>query len=115
MVFDELWKLISAKEPVNEEELWKTKMHIRGQHLISGENTNIRMNRLAAQEFYFGRHIPDEEILTEIDAVRVQKLQSLADEILRDALSQATIAVVGPEAHNHYQISSIKRLLEGHP
>jgi predicted Zn-dependent peptidase len=115
MVFDELWKLISAKEPVNEEELWKAKMHIRGQHLISGENTNIRMNRLAAQEFYFGRHIPDEEILTEIDAIHVQKLQSLADEILRDAISQTTIAVVGPEAHNHYQISSIKRLLESHP
>jgi predicted Zn-dependent peptidase len=114
MVFDELLKLISAKEPVDEEELWKAKMHIRGQHLISGENTNIRMNRLAAQEFYFQRHIPDEEILKEIDAIHIQKLQSLADEVLRDALSQATIAVVGPEAHNHYQISSIKKLLDDH-
>ena len=112
MVFDELSKLISAKEPVDEEELWKAKMHIRGQHLISGANTNIRMNRLAAQEFYFQRHIPDEEILTEIDAIHVQQLQSLADEVLRDALSQATVAVVGPEAHNHYQISSIKKLLD---
>lgn len=115
MVLDELWKLISAKEPVDEEELWKAKMQIRGQHLISGENTNIRMNRLAAQEFYFGRHISDQEILTEIDAIHVQKLQSLADEILRDALSHATIAVVGPEAHNHYEISSIKRLIKDHP
>jgi predicted Zn-dependent peptidase len=115
MVFDELSKLISAKEPVDEEELWKAKMHIRSQHLISGASTNIRMNRLAAQEFYFQRHIPDEKILTEIDAIHVQKLQSLADEVLRDALSQATIAVVGPEAHNQYQISSIKKLLDDHP
>lgn len=114
MVFDELSKLISAKEPVDEEELWKAKMHIRGQHLISGENTNIRMNRLAAQEFYFKRHIPDEEILTQIDTIQVQQLQSLADEVLRDALSQATVAVVGPEAHNNYQISSFKKLLDDH-
>ena len=112
MVLDELSKLISAKEPVDEEELWKAKMHIRGQHLISGENTNVRMNRLATQEFYFQRHIPDEEILTEIDSIQVQKLQSLADEILREALSQATVAVVGPEAHNHYQVSSIKKLID---
>jgi predicted Zn-dependent peptidase len=73
------------------------------------------MNRLAAQEFYFGKHIPDEEILTEIDAIHVQKLQSLADGILRDALGKATVAVVGPEAHENYRISSIKRLLDGHP
>jgi predicted Zn-dependent peptidase len=112
MILDELSKLISAKEPVDEEELWKAKMHIRGQHLISGENTNVRMNRLAAQEFYFQRHIPDEEILTEIDSIHVQKLQSLADEVLREALSKATVAVVGPEANNHYQVSSIKKLLD---
>jgi len=115
IVCNELWKLISAKEPVDEEELWKAKMHIRGQHLISGENTNTRMNRLATQELYFGRNIPDEEILAEIDAIGVKKLQSLADEVLRNALSQATIAVVGPEAPDHYQISSIKKLIDDHP
>jgi predicted Zn-dependent peptidase len=114
MVFEELWNLISAKEPVDEEELWKAKMHIRGQHLISGENTNTRMNRLATQELYFARHIPDKEIMAEIDAIQVQKLQLLADEVLQDALSQATIAVVGPEAPDHYQISAIERLIGDH-
>ena len=112
LAFDELRKLISADEPIDEEELWKAKMHIRGQYLIAGENTHTRMNRLASQEFYFGRHIPDKDILDQIDAIQTQELQTLAHEVLRDALGHAAIAVVGPEAPDHYQSSSIKRLLD---
>lgn len=111
LVVEEIRKLISSDEPVAEEELWKAKMHIRGQHLISGENTNTRMSRLAVQELYFGRQLPDEEILAEIDAIHVAKLQKLAEEVLGDALSRATIAVVGPEAPDLYQKSAIERLL----
>jgi len=114
LVFDELWKLMTAKEPVDEEELWKAKMHIRGQHLISGENTNTRMNRLASQEFYFGRHIPDDDILAQIDEIKPQKLQCLTDEVLQDAFSQTAVAVVGPEAPAHYQLSSVQRLFDDH-
>jgi predicted Zn-dependent peptidase len=112
LVLNELWKLISAKEPVDEEELWKAKMHIRGQHLISGENTNTRMNRLASQEFYFGRHIPDEDILAQIDEIQTQGLQILTDEILHDGFSRTAVAVVGPEDPDHYQFSSINNLFE---
>ncbi len=112
LVVDELWKLISGTEPVDEEELWKAKMHIRGQHLISGENTNTRMNRLASQELYFGRYIPDEDILAQIDEIKPQKLQFLTDEVLQNAFSQPAVAVVGPEAPDCYTISSIQRLFD---
>ena len=111
LVVDEIRKLTSADEPITEEELWKAKMHIRGQHLISGENTNTRMSRLAVQELYFGRQFPDDEILAEIDAIHVEKLHSLANEVLADALSRSAIAVVGPEAPNLYQKSTIEGLL----
>ena len=111
MVLSEVRKLFSGEEPVDEEELWKAKMHIRGQHLISGEISNTRMNRLATQELYFGRRIPDEDILAQIDALETPMLQRLADSVLREALGRATIAVVGPEAPDHYQSSSIERLL----
>ena len=113
-VFDELWRLLSVQEPLDEEELWKAKMHIRGQHLISGENTNTRMNRLASQELYFGRHISDENILAQIDEIQPQNLQFLTDEVLQDAFSQTAVAVVGPEAPGHYQLSSIQRLFDEH-
>ena len=112
LVFDELWKLISAQEPVDEEELWKAKMHIRGQHLISGENTNTRMNRLASQELYFGRYIPDEDILAQIDDIQPRKIQILIDEVLQDSISQPAVAVVGPDVPGHFQFSSIQKLLD---
>ena len=114
LVMDELWKLISAEEPINEEELWKAKMHIRGQHLISGENTNTCMNRLASQELYFGRHIPDEDILGQIDQVQFQNLQCLADDILYEGFNQMAVAVVGPEDPDRYQFSSIQNLIENY-
>jgi predicted Zn-dependent peptidase len=112
LVFDELWKLISTKEAVDEEELWKAKMHIRGQHLISGENANTRMNRLASQELYFARYIPDEDILAQIDEIQPQQLKHLTDEVLQDAFGRTAVAVVGPEAPGHYQLSSIQRLFD---
>ncbi len=107
----ELWQLITGDDPVDDEELWKTKMHIRGQHLIDAENSNTRMSRLATQELYFGRHIPAAEILAKIEAVDNQKLQHLANDFLLDALQQVTIAVVGPEAPEHYSVSAIEELL----
>ena len=111
LVVEEIRKLISSDEPVAEEELWKAKMHIRGQHLIAGENTNTRMSRLAVQELYFGRQLPDDEILAEVDAIHVAKLQSLAEAVLGDALGRATVAVVGPEAPDHCRKSTIEGLL----
>ncbi len=114
LVFDELWKLISAKEPVCEEELWKAKMHIRGQHLISGENTSTRMNRLASQELYFGKHIPDEDILYQIDEIQPWKIQFLIDEVLHDSFRHPAIAIVGPDIPGQYQLSSVQKLFDDH-
>jgi predicted Zn-dependent peptidase len=110
-VIEEIHQLASEEKPVTEEELWKAKMHIRGQHLISGENTHTRMSRLAAQELYFGRRVPDDEILSEIEAIRVGKLQALAFEALGNVQRRSTIAIVGPEAPNLYQKSTIEGLL----
>jgi predicted Zn-dependent peptidase len=107
----ELGKLITADEPIDDEELWKAKMQIRGQHLIAAEDAHTRMSRLITQEFYFGRYIPSDEILAQIEAVDGQMLQSLADEALVDALRQVTIAIVGPEAPQHYSVSSLEALL----
>jgi predicted Zn-dependent peptidase len=110
LTMDELWKLFNANELLNEEELWKAKMQIRGQHLISGENTNTQMSRVATQELYFGEHIPDEEILAQIESINIQSLQRFAGDALRDSLSQATVAVVGPEAPDRFNTSQITEL-----
>jgi predicted Zn-dependent peptidase len=112
-VLTELKNLITKDEPVGEEELWKARMQIRGQHIIASENTNTRVSRLVTQEFYFGRHIPADEVLDQIETVDSQVLQCLVDDVLVDALDQITVAVVGPEAPNHYNASKIENLLVG--
>ncbi|MBI5064269.1 MAG: insulinase family protein, partial [Desulfatitalea sp.] len=65
----ELWQLVTGAEPIDDEELVKAKMQIRGQHLISGEGSHTRMSRLATQELYFGRSISTAEVLEQIQAV----------------------------------------------
>jgi predicted Zn-dependent peptidase len=112
LTIEELKKLIFADEPIDDEELWKAKMHMRGQHLIAGENTHTRMNRLASQELYFDRYITDKEILDQIDAIETCKLQALAEKVLQDAIGRMAIAVVGPELPGCDWHSSIQRLLD---
>jgi len=108
----ELWRLITLDEPADEEELWKAKMQIRGQHIISGEITSTRMSQLATQEQYFGRYIPAEEIIGEIDAVDNRMLERMARESLIKFLKQTAIAIVGPKAPEYYSVSSIEDLLK---
>jgi len=108
----ELWRLITLDEPADDEELWKAKMQIRGQHIISGEITSTRMSQLATQERYFGRHIIADEILNEIDAVNNTMLERMAKVSLIDFLKQTAIAIVGPEAPEYYSVSSIEDMLQ---
>jgi predicted Zn-dependent peptidase len=109
----ELGQLITGDKPADEDELWKAKMQIRGQHLLAAESTNTRMSRLATQEFYFGRHIPTHEILTQIEMVDDQTLKRLTNEVLIKAFKQLAIAVVGPGLTEDYSFPSINELLAG--
>ncbi|MDM8523356.1 pitrilysin family protein [Desulfococcaceae bacterium HSG8] len=108
----ELWKLMTGDDAADEDEFWKAKMNIRGQHIISGENMGTRMSRLATQELYFGRHILTEDVLSHIETVDAGVFRRMADESLTDALRKITIAVVGPEMPEHYSISSVQDLLD---
>ncbi len=111
LTFDELDQLLSGNKSVDAEELWKAKMHLRGQHLLAGENTNTRMSRLATQEFYFGEHIPSDEVLSRIDSPDHQDLQRFANETFSDVPGKAMIAIVGPEDADTYCSSSVSDLL----
>ncbi len=111
LVLLELWQLASSDKPVDSDELWKAKMHIRGQHLIDSEDSSTCMSRLATQELYFGRSISPDEILGKIEAVDEQSLVDLSQELLLRGLSKATIALVGPEAPEHYSRESVEELL----
>jgi predicted Zn-dependent peptidase len=66
--------------PVTEEELTRSKNHLKGSLMLSLESTSSRMSNLARQELYFRRFYSLDEILDSIEAVTREQLQSLAQQ-----------------------------------
>ena len=70
---------------VGEEELRRSKNHLKGSLMLSLESTSSRMSNLARQELYFGRFYSLDEILAGIEAVTREEIQSIAREFFRRA------------------------------
>jgi predicted Zn-dependent peptidase len=109
VTIDELRKLLRWHEPVDDEELLRAKTQTRGQHLISGQDVNTRMQRLATQEIYFGRPVPSEEVLHAIASVDGAALRGLG-ETLRGG-DEVVLAVVGPEVADVCDGAALERIL----
>jgi predicted Zn-dependent peptidase len=71
------------KSLVTEEELTRSKNHLKGSLMLSLESTSARMSNLARQELYFGRFYSLGEILASIEAVTREQLQALAKQYFR--------------------------------
>ena len=83
IVHREFSKLI--KEEVKPKELKRVKEYIKGNTLMSLENTTNRMIRLANSIYHYGKIIPIENILNKIDSVTSDDLQKLALEVLDES------------------------------
>jgi predicted Zn-dependent peptidase len=79
---------------VPEEELRRSKNHLKGSLMLSLESTSSRMSNLARQELYFGRFFSLDEILAGIEAVTREELQSLARQYFQT--EQIAVTVLGP-------------------
>ncbi len=64
-----------AQKPISEAELNSAKEYIKGNMYINAENNDYRMNRLAKNEFLFGRHVPFEEVEKKINMVSPEDIQ----------------------------------------
>ncbi len=112
LTFVELWKTFTGEDPIDIDELWKAKMQIRSQHLISSESTNTQMSRLATQELYFREHFSSDQILNAIDQVELETLTDLSQGTFVDSIQNAAVALVGPQSPSHYSASGVENLLE---
>jgi predicted Zn-dependent peptidase len=65
---------------VSDEELRRTKDHLKGSFVLGLESTSSRMTNLARQELYFGRFFSIDEILEQIEAVTAEEVRALAQE-----------------------------------
>lgn len=83
------------KDGLEEDELARTKQHIKGNIVLSLEGMSSRMMRMSRNELTHQRDIPVEETLAKLDAVTNSQIMELANRILDDAKINTT--AIGPE------------------
>lgn len=83
-----LWKTINKKE------LERAKNQLKGNIMLSLESTSSRMNNIARQEIYYGKYYSPKEIMQKIDAVTIDKLKKLAEELINQ--KPFAMTVYGP-------------------
>ncbi len=79
---------------VTEDEIDTAKSQIRGNLILALESSEVRMNRLAKGEYYFGRYMSLDEIIESLEKVTTAELKDSAEEII-DRSGFAAVAL-GP-------------------
>ncbi len=92
LTLDELAKLLD--KGITEDELVRSKEHLKGNLMLSLESTSSRMNRLAKQELYFGQFFSLDEILAAVDAVTVEEVQRLIERLIVER--DLSLVALGP-------------------
>jgi predicted Zn-dependent peptidase len=78
----------------SQEDLAAAKEHIVGGIYLSSENPDNRMMRLAKNEFVFGRYVPYEEVVKDLERVTVDEVIQEAKTIFTD--SGTSLVTLGP-------------------
>jgi len=89
LTVDELRRM--RDEAIPEEELRRSKDHLKGSLMLSLESTGSRMNNMARQEIYFGRQFTLDEILERIEAVQAPDVQRIAAQIFKGDLAMSVL------------------------
>ena len=93
-----------SDEKIPDFELQTCKRQLKGNLLLGLESTGNRMNQLARNEIYSGRHITPEEIGQRIEEVTAEEIRDLASNLFVG--KDPALTVIGPvdEAQVHEYI-----------
>jgi len=83
-----------ASTPILQAELSAAKEYVKGSMYLNSESNDSRMNRLAKNEFLFGRHVTYEEIEGKINAVTSEEIQDWFAKAFNSA--QLSLVLLGP-------------------
>ncbi|MBN1847327.1 MAG: insulinase family protein [Deltaproteobacteria bacterium] len=75
-------------------DLMGAREHLIGAVLLSAENTDARMMRLAKNEYVFGRYITYEEVVEKLEKVTIDEVVNCANEIF--CTNRVSLATLGP-------------------
>lgn len=79
---------------LTQEEMDMAKNQIKGNLILSLESSDSQMNRIAKEEFYFGRRITLDEILNSLQSVTLTELSQECDAMINNG--RFTIVALGP-------------------
>ncbi len=88
-----------AAHGIARSELKRTKDQIKGSLMLSLESSHSRMNKLAQDELIAGTHTSLEDMLAELDAVTMQQILRVAQELF--APGTMAITCLGPLSSRH--------------
>lgn len=71
-----------CRTPVHQDELTAACNQLKGNLLLSLENSDNRMSRLAKDEIYFGRCIPIEDVIENIDSVTPEQIVEVGSRLM---------------------------------
>jgi predicted Zn-dependent peptidase len=94
VIGQELKKLKQEVLPASE--LETAKEFVKGGILLGAESSDNRMTRIAKNEMTFGRDVPFEEVLEDLNRVTSQEVINLAEEMLQP--NQFSLVSLGPAA-----------------
>lgn len=81
-------EVVQLSSTITSAEVERAKKQLKGSLILGLESTNSRMNNIARQEIYFGRHITSGEIMRSIDKVTKKQITELAGRLIsRDLFS----------------------------
>jgi predicted Zn-dependent peptidase len=92
LIITEMHRL--KEEPVDAAELRNAKEHLKGGLYLATESTDTQMTRLAHNEIIFGRHIPLQEVVEDIEKVTAEDVMGLAQQKFQDGA--VSVSLLGP-------------------
>lgn len=93
------------KNGVAGEELLDTKTYIKGNIALSMESTEVRMGQLARNEMNYGRYIPFEEIVENIDKISCEDIERITNRLFSNqALSLVSIGNLKDDSRRKTEI-----------
>lgn len=75
---------VLKSEPISPSEMNFAKEHLKGNLLLSLENNDNRMTKLAKNEIYFGRQVPIREIIDSLQRVSSKDVMDLGAELFQE-------------------------------
>ncbi len=96
-----------ATEGAPQDEFASAKAQLKGSLLLGLESTSNRMNRISRSEIYFGRIVPVDEVIAEIDAVTPADVRRVAGLLLaRDRLSLVALGSSSGRAYRRADLTN---------